>query len=167
MQNARTHYAVRFRLRGIERFLIWYTNEIDGVLLSAPDRIRVFRNLVDLEQHAAQERLKLEEEAISLYDFDRLSDWLSNPIQEGPDCPFLLNAWNMLGDVARSLGVGLAEPKGVKDVYDKLFWGSNLPSVTPPGEQFLPRWSREDLSALTAVLSSGLDVMRGAVRHVA
>ena len=154
-------------MRGIERFLIWYSNEIDGVLLSSPYRIHVFRSLGDLEHHAAQEKLKLESETISLYDLDRLSHWLANPIQEAPDCRFLLNAWNMLGDVARSLGVGLAEPKGVKDVYDKLFWASNLPSVTPHGEHFVPKWSGQDVSALTAVLSSGLDVMRGAVRHVA
>jgi len=167
MQEARSYHAVRCRFGGANRFFVWYSGEPDGVLLSSPPaRLALFSDLPAVARYAAQQRLKLESEAPAFYDFDRLAEWLSQPTHE-PDCQFLLDAWNMLGDIASSLGARLVEPAEANGVYDKLFWGSNLPSMTPPGEHFEPSWSENEIATLTSVLSAGLHVLRGAAGHAA
>ena len=42
--------------------------------------------------------------------------------------------------------------------YDKLFWGCNLPPVTPPGERYVPRWRPDELADLRRVMRAGLDL---------
>jgi hypothetical protein len=49
--------------------------------------------------------------------------------------------------------------------YDKLFWGNNLPVVTPPGEFYVPAWSDEELAELHRILSDGMRLIRVAVRE--
>lgn len=162
-EQARSCYAVGLRFGGFDQFFVWYSGESDGVLLSSPDRISVFPTMLELERYAARQNLKLETESAPLYDCDRLARWLAEPSRERPDCPFLLDMWNMFNDVACSLGDSLAEPSGADKVYDKLFWGCNLPVVTPPGKHFEPCWSADDLSILSAVLAFGLKLLRAAV----
>ena len=167
MEDGRSHYGVRLRLDGVERLMVWYSDESDGVLTSSPGRIALFKDPAEVERYATQQNLKLEPEPVALYDFDRLAQWLAQPSREALDCRFLLDAWNMLCDVAFSVGAKIEERRDAQGVYDKLFWGCNLPSMTPPGEHFEPRWSDEDVLILSEVLSSGLRLLRGAVRHAA
>src|SRR5262245_27274078 len=162
MREARSYYAVRCRLDGAEWFFVWYSGEPDGVLLSSSSaRLMLFSDLAEMSRYASEQRLDLEPETPAFYDFDRLAEWLSQPARE-LDCVFLLDAWNMLGDLAASLGARRAEPAYASGIYDKLFWGSNLPSVTPPGERFVPVWSENEISTLTSVLSSALQVLQDA-----
>lgn len=50
-------------------------------------------------------------------------------------------------------------------MYDKLFWGSNIPAVTPAGQKFNPDWSASEIAALARVLSSGLANVREAAGY--
>lgn len=43
----------------------------------------------------------------------------------------------------------------------------NLPSMTPPGEHFEPRWSVDEIAVMSDVLSGALNVFRRAVGHAA
>lgn len=98
------------------------------------------------------------------YDFDRIRAWCAAP---GPpaevDCRALLDAWNFLDDLT-GLHAGADTPhtrlsRAAAGVYDKLFWGSNLPAVTPPGERFESSWSPKELAAIREVFESGLGVL--------
>jgi hypothetical protein len=75
------------------------------------------------------------------------------------DCPVFLNAWNFFDDLA-----GLHDTPDTPYArlsheaarsYDKLFWGCNLPSVTPVGEHFDPSWRPEELAEIRAVMEAG------------
>lgn len=167
MEELRSHYPVRFRLDGVERLMIWYGAERDGVLLSGSDRIALFASRDDLVHYATDRNLRLETEVDIVYDFDDLSRWLANADPETVDCEFLLNMWNMCDDVASSLGAGVEEPEAGMPIYDKLFRGCNLPSMTPPGEHFEPSWSVDEIAVMSYVLSGGLNVFRRAVGHAA
>jgi hypothetical protein len=46
----------------------------------------------------------------------------------------------------------------------KLFFGNNLPSMTPRGEHFEPEWSAEELGVLRARIETAVDLIRS---HVA
>ena len=49
-------------------------------------------------------------------------------------------------------------------LYDKLFRGCNLPSLTPPGEDYEPVWTVPETTALKQVLLLGLAEFRARVR---
>lgn len=89
-------------------------------------------------EYALAENLSLApKEALRLHDLDRAVRWLEADAE--PDCRLLLAIWNLAGDVARSVSEPFDDRGGVlDDVYHKLFFGSNLPSMTPPGEQYHP-----------------------------
>ena len=75
------------------------------------------------------------------------------------DCNQILAAWNLFGDVARSTGeIGGAfneSDQSLNAIYDKIFYGCNLPSITPEGEAYTPSWSRKELDAIRELLKIG------------
>ena len=167
MPESRSHFAVCYKLDGTNRYFVWYGAETDGVLLALPDRLATFPNLATLDGYLLQSGLRRDLSEPSHYDLDQLADWLSNPSAVAVDCPFFLNCWNMLSDVTRSVGSAMPASPGATDVYDKLFWGCNLPSVTPPGEHFIPEWSTSEIATISKILSSGLQGFRQAAAYAA
>ncbi len=163
MTHERLHYTVMFRLDGSDRFVVWYCDDVDGVLLDESKLIATFPSPAAVEAYAVNLGLELLEEPPGVYDFDRIAAWVAAPGAEGIDCSVMLDAWNMLADAANSLSCKLFEPRGAKLVYDKLFWGNNLEAVTPPGEHYEPTWSRVDVAVLAGVLSAGLSTLRTAI----
>ena len=162
MTSPRLHFALMYRLDGCDRFLIWFGDDPDGVVLAPDGRVATFANLADVEHFFAQHDLAWEEDRPKRYDFDELARWLEQPAADTVDCPAFLEAWNLLSDVAVSVGLQrLGED--AQDVYDTLFWGCNFPAVTPPGEHFTPTWADEALTDLARVLAKGLLQFRDAV----
>jgi hypothetical protein len=70
----------------------------------------------------------------------------------------LLESWNALEDMCRSTGASMrlagASEAEVKHVYDRLFYGNNLPSVTPEGRSCKPAFNSEELAVLRSTLRS-------------
>ncbi len=48
--------------------------------------------------------------------------------------------------------------------YDKLFWGCNLPAVTPPGEWFTPEWREDELAVIRQTFEAGLAQLESELR---
>jgi hypothetical protein len=75
------------------------------------------------------------------------------------DCNQILSAWNLFGDVARSTGEIGGDFKELDQahnaVYDKGFYGCNLPSITPEGQRFAPSWSPDELAAIRELMKHG------------
>lgn len=72
----------------------------------------------------------------------------------------LLEGWNFLDDVVRTQELtafrkALASPS-LKGTYSKLFYGNNLPSVTPKGRRYIPTLTAAEASKLRAVLGRAL-----------
>jgi len=64
-------------------------------------------------------------------------------------CEILLDGWNFIEDLARTLGLTkemkrLHSPL-LSKAYDKLFYGNNLLAVTPEGKSYSPLWLREEI----------------------
>jgi hypothetical protein len=77
------------------------------------------------------------------------------------DCATLLGAWDLVEDLAEARG--RPRPTGAvrARVHEKLFWGCNLPSVTPSGEQYVPSWSRRERRVLRRVTERGSALVAG------
>ena len=158
----RVYYRLLYRLHGSDRFLLWYSDDHDGVETVA-DGVPSFRTEADLRAFADARRLPVSGEEPVLHDLDLVAAWLADPRGETIRCGEFLAAWNLFGDVARSspaaaAGFG-AHDERLGGLYEKLFWGSNLPAVTPVGERFVPEWSRDEVADLRRVLQEGLDVL--------
>jgi hypothetical protein len=150
------YYPCRVQLDGEATFVAWYTADLDGFLRDPRGR---------LVTAATPEALGVPLEVAEPvgYDFDRIRAWCAAPEAAGVDCRAFLDAWNFLDDLT-GMPVGAHTPytqrsRAAADSYDKLFWGNNLPAVTPPDKRFIPSWSPEELVAIRGVFEVGLCVL--------
>ncbi len=158
------YYACWYRLDRKDAYLIWYSNDPDGVVIDGAGRVPTFSDLAHLRAHADALGLRVKEEDPILHDLDAVARWLERPQQKGIDCAGCLAAWNLCSDVAVSIGDRMCDRdrERVYIVYDKLFWGTNPPSVTPSGKQYKPIWTDAEVEALAEMLGYGLGLFRRA-----
>jgi hypothetical protein len=148
------------RVDGRDRYFL--QESIDEV----PDRVVLDRDGFVLSfpsETAAREAGELCPEEVSVYDLDALEAWCKSADEVG-ECSVLLAAWNLLNDLHVGDGLFVRAEARATATYDKLFWGSNLPAMTPPGEHYTPSWSASELAALKHVLLLGLAELRGRLR---
>jgi hypothetical protein len=155
--DALRYYPCRVELDGSAKFVAWYTADRDGFLRDPHGRLVVAGT-------AGALGIPLETAEPAEYNFDQIRAWCAHPDAAAVDCRAFLDVWNFLDDLAGlHAGADTAYTrlsKGASRSYDKLFWGNNLPAVTPPGEWFNPSWSPEELAAIRAVFEGGLVVLR-------
>jgi hypothetical protein len=159
----RLYFCCRVRLNGADTFVVWYEDERDGFVHSSDGRLAAAASRDALATVIAKMGISLVPDDCIAYDFDRLKEWCLWPTAEGVECSKFLNAWNFFDD----LGGLYTDPASAfaqlsresASCYDKLFWGNNLPSVTPPGERFEPSWLPEDLEAMRGIFEAGLLIL--------
>jgi hypothetical protein len=160
----REFHACSFVLDGTERYFLWYSIEEvgpdpDRVLLDETGQLREFHSLHAVESYAGAEALNLHPTWHARYDFDTLAGWLNEPTIEGIDCERFLSVWNLFDDMLLSTGQHKLLFDGVEafdeDVYDKLFWGTNPPALTPEGSSYEPIWSAHEMRIIERALAEG------------
>jgi hypothetical protein len=148
----RLHFPCRVRLSGADVFVIWYEDERNGIVRVPDGRLLVAASRASLAVEASEVGVAPEPEDQTNYDFDQVRAWCRRPTAEGVECSAFLDVWNFFDDLAGLHTASDTESarlsRAAVGCYDKLFWGNNLPSVTPPGEQFVPSWSPEELAAI-------------------
>jgi hypothetical protein len=164
----RRHYLCRVRLNGTVTFVFWYSGDRDGFVRDDAGRLQVVRTPEAATADARARGMLLESEESPDYDFDRIRAWCAAPDRAGIDCSAFLNAWNFLDDLA-GLHTGADTlytrlSRAAAECYDKLFWGNNLPMVTPPGERFDPVWRVRELNEIRRVLKAGLRLLESELR---
>ena len=162
------YFPLLYRLQGEKSYLIWISNEKDSVAVDSDGFVVSFWDLDSLRQYADLQHYSLETEEPVLHDLDWVATWRMGP--GGPlNCGEALAAWNLFSDVSASIprrGVAFkALDSQFPLIYDKLFWGNNLPSVTPEGELYIPKWSADEVGSLVEVLTAGLDLFVSVVRR--
>jgi hypothetical protein len=159
-------YPVWFRLHGVDCGLIWQTD--DGTQTSYEDtdtvlvldrRVATALTAEALAELAARHGLAIEDDEDEPLDFDGLDHLLELPASE-EICSQLLNAWNLYGDIARSLEATLHDDgEKAQQCYDKLFYGNNLPSITPAGERYRPHLTDVEQQLIRDILTRGRDIL--------
>ena len=121
----------------------------------------MFLKIEDLLRYASSFSLTIKNEEPILHDLNFVASWLETEKVESVDCGNFLAAWNLFDDVSRSVGGNFnADHKLTAKIYDKLFWGNNLPAVTPEGEHYEPTWTKRELKIMREVLSDGLSLFK-------
>ncbi len=125
-----------------------------------------FRTFAVLEEFADRKHCRLETEEPKLHDLD----WVAiSGTDKSVNCEAALIAWNLFSDVSASVPELNHNFKCIDSqfplIYEKLFRGNNLPSITPDVERYLPKWSADELQSLAQILASGLDLFVSVVRQ--
>lgn len=162
---SRQYYILRYRLDGSDSFLIWYSDEKDGVFVNEDGFVPSFKDYGSLLKYTEGRNISVGAEEPTLLDLDVLGRWLEEDDVALIDPDGFNGAWNLFADVSHSIGGGYdANRRLTQKIYNKLFWGCNLPVVTPEGERYHPAWTERELKIMRDVLSSGLRMFRSAVR---
>lgn len=154
------YYLVQFVCQSKEYNTLWFSDNSDGFLVDAScSRILVFfdRAAADKAAHNRGGRLH---EGITSINCDMLLCLTSSRL----DCNTILNFWNVVSDIAVSLAVsffGDSNESQIHCLYEKLFYGCNLPAIKKDGEsKYMPTWSKNEVKLLQKVVDSGLDIIK-------
>lgn len=162
------YFPLLYRLNAQDRYLIWITNEKQSVVVDAEGLVPSFKDLVFLREYADLNHYSLESEEPGLHDLDWVATWTRSPVAPS-DCREALLAWNLFIDVAASVGDRGTNFEDLDSqrlaIYQKLFWGNNLPSVTPEGAKYVPEWSPDEIDSLAEILSLGLGLFAACTRN--
>lgn len=164
-----TYYPYWYRLDDADAYLIWSTDDSsertapDGVLLDEAGRVVMFRHLDDMRDYAACRGLPVAADVNpEPLDLDFVERWLATARKTTVDCETFLNAWNLFSDLASTVKSGPVHIDGQREgrIYNKLFWGNNLPAVTPQGKHYTPLWTKSEVGRMRNVLGLGISLFR-------
>lgn len=167
MSSEHLIYVVCLLVSSKKYFLLWRDCGPDpDRYVSLPDstRLLVARTSKEVLALAVKSGMHVEKHAPVLVDLDAgwraLAGLRSGRRSSQAVCRVLLNAWNALEDMARTMEIAIHEenPRSAKllqKTYDKLFYGNNIPAVTPAVETYLPVFSDQERQ-----------LMRTSLRHL-
>lgn len=161
------YFSCWYRLDRVDYYLIWYTNNCDGVVTDSTGLIPTFANIDSLVNYAKNLGLYIDKEEPILHNLDLIKYWLQNPNRDTVVCSDFLATWNLFTDVASSVRDVIFDRDLQKNnfIYKKLFWGNNLPAVTPLGKHYEPIWTDGEIETLAKVLGYGLTMFRRYLLH--
>ncbi|WP_129692226.1 hypothetical protein [Gottfriedia acidiceleris] len=155
------YYPFLFDFNKNEFYCIWYSAVKDG-FLTENNKIKVFETENLLFDYAKAKNIQLMDNNINSISIDYAINWLTrkNPIIKSV---YFLDYWNHISDLASSVGenfYGDEREESINKVYEKLFWGNNLPTVTPKGKKYKPTWNNEQRKILVDIVKDGIRIIK-------
>lgn len=150
-------YLTKLIYKNTNIFLIWYSDNQDGFLLFQ-QRLLIFQNDNDVKTFVKEQGICLEDE-MAVIDLSKIDDFMNN-IDLSENCSNLINIWNFLGDLANSLDedfIGNYEEEFIIDIYQKLFYGSNLTVLK--NEEYHPILSDQEKQKCKEIFINGLSIV--------
>lgn len=158
--SAPLYYIVCWLLNNQKLFLLW----VDGgkrpdyyVLHEKSMKLLIFQTNEEMASYTEKHKMELVDQPADVIDFNKSNIALTALRPNMPlslaKAELLLNVWNALDDVSRStnvqlIPVNLCTQENMDKLYEKLFYGNNLPSVTPEGKKYFPLFDAEERSIL-------------------
>jgi len=159
---ATEYFPCLFRLGGADHYVIWYSDDRDG-LLRENGRVVAFASLTALHAYASQRGLEMQRAEVARYDWDSIERWCDTPVASGIAAGAFLDAWNIVVDTLPPSDepslFSHADSRNAA-LYEKLFRANNLPAMTAPGAEYYPVWIRAEVEALARVLRLGVAEVR-------
>lgn len=146
-------YILRFIFSDNEKYLIWHNDDKDKDVVEIRDnKILTFDTLESARKFAGDDCEFCE------YNFSELERFISTH-DKNFDCKIILNFWNIFNDIVYSFGEKIPDERTRRSdrCYNKLFWGNNLPAVTPDGEHYTPVFTRKERKNIRRIMSYGID----------
>lgn len=119
-----------------------------------------------LYDYAKDNKIQFDKNEITSFSIDHAISWLTrkNPMI---DSVYFLNFWNYISDLANSVEetfYGDLREEEINKVYNKLFWGNNLPAVTPKSKRYKPNWDGEQRKILVGIAKDGIRIINSSIK---
>jgi hypothetical protein len=163
---SREYYIYPYRFNNKDSYLIWFSNEEDGVIVNENGIVPSFDNIKDLQVYSEENKISVDIESSKLLNLDLIQKWLTEDKSEIEDYNNFLDAWNLFGDFSKSIDESFdADKKNTNKIYDEIFWGCNIPVVTPVGKSYKPIWTKKELKIIRKTLNFGFQMFTERVRE--
>lgn len=151
------YYPIVILYLGKQHLCIWKTDEADEFETDGRCLL-VFNSINEAKHYLEGKGLNFSSDEAVVYDLD---GFLKEVNFEEPDPKTVLYFWNMFSDMARGLGLEFSgDGKKVNKIYEKLFFGNNLPTVTPEGESYTPVFSDREKKIIESIISEGVSLAK-------
>ena len=145
------YYKVAFIYKTRYLYTLWYTNDVDG-LLNENKEMKYFNNENELNNYCVNKKINIEPDSIVLYNIDEINKTKSD-IYVNINCEYILNLWNITADIAETIGITFyGNENKITNIYNKVFYGNNLPSLRGDNEEYIPSWNKKEINILIKVL---------------
>jgi len=152
-----------FKIKDKNHYCLWYSDEGDRFVINNNKLIYYFGVSELIKAYTDSYII---DENIVYCDVDILL--ITHKEENSLSYNQLMNFWNMMTDLSKSLGIdffGNKRTKQIDKVYDKLFWGLNLPSVTPIGKEYIPIWETHEKKIMSQVVLDGAGILNDIFRY--
>ena len=165
------HVELCYRLNNKNAYLICIGGEQDSLVTDDLGFVRGFTNPQSLLVYAQSKDISFSmfpnhSSELNLIDIGYLENRLLRKKARTLKCDKLLSVWNLFWDVSYTVGHDFDQNKEITNkVYDKLFFGCNLPAVTPLGKSYSPIWSSSEIKLIRSILTQGLQMFKEKVKE--
>jgi hypothetical protein len=158
------NYVVLLRTLGRSHYLLWREGEgapDEYVIRPGSSQFLMANSLAELLAHAKHFGFRVADSEPVLIDLDEMFRVLAalreNRASSKQTCQALLEGWNALEDMSRAVdisvtGDALYQKEALRSAYDKLFYGNNLPAITPPNRSYAPLFTSEERKSMRMYL---------------
>lgn len=161
---SREYYAYGYCLDEKDSFLIWFSNEKDGFVVDENGFIPSFKTIKELKDYAIEKKLVIDSENLKFLNLDIVENWIKSDAKEIENYSLFLDTWNLFDDISSSTdGTFDVDRTFTYNIYDRIFWGCNIPAMTPLQESFTPTWTKKELKIIRKTLNSGFQMFRGKI----
>ncbi|MHC5218369.1 hypothetical protein ACYSNR_17165 [Enterococcus sp. LJL128] len=150
-------YVVEFQFADRSFFCLWYTDDTDGLIIEEGKLIK-FDSIIELKAYVKEKKLSLGT-GVTTYNIEHLEKQLENGLMH-VDCEEVLLFWNISLDISNSLAFPFLGTDNFHHIYEKLFYGNNLPAINTSGEKYVPTWSGEEMHDIKNVVSDGVSILK-------
>jgi len=159
-------YPLYYKLNQKNRYLLWEmgTDSEDTFYIDKKYRkTPVFSTLKSLRKYAKKRGIKVIKDSKPLvHNLDSVAFWMKHKAKSDIECDDILTAWNFFIGLANTFKLNNNElqayrkksPKAYK-VYEKVFTGSNLPSISQNNPPYHPTFNKKELKLIKRVLTYG------------
>ena len=161
----REYYCVKMEFQGNCLYTLWYSDDEDGVLIEK-SKIIIFSTISELKEYTIANKLYTPDDSVTEYDFDIINKWAEKP-SELIDSKMFIDYWNIFSDISKSIGIpfiGNFDTGITIDIYNKLFYGSNVSAIRCDGEMYQPEWSEEELNQLAKIMKNGISLLSNSLK---
>ncbi len=151
------YYLTKIIYNGLTYFFIWYSNDEDGFLLFN-QRLLVFSSVEEANIFADKEHI-IFEKGITVFYLSKITELIDN-VETSQNCQSLIDTWHLFSDLSKSLNeefVGDYNDEEIVDIYNKLFYGSNLKLLK--NEEYHPSFNVDEKNKCLEIFQSGLSIL--------
>lgn len=156
------YYLILFKYPTEVFYCIWFTSDEDGSvdgIMAENGFPLVFQSPAMAQAYCDEKGMALQS-GVTAYDVSKMRKWLHGRSHK-VDSIAILNFWNIFTDFAVTIGIRFDQGAADNDLYDKVFFGNNLPAIRGSGELYYPRWSESELTRLRELIAEGFEMLDG------